>query len=128
MATTLPPLGNDPASVQWRKQTMDITKQNVQSQVASHLAATAAVVNLTAVDPERMDYNAISSNISTMSTNLAQLSSGTKMIAALMENQAEAEKLLEAARKLAGATSKLLTAAQPAVSTWASPLFSGGRR
>jgi len=115
VATSLPPLGNDPASVQWRKQTLDINKQNVVSQVSAHLAATAAILNLTSVDPAKMDYNQIGSNVSTISSNLAQLASGTKMIAALMEDAEESEKLLEAARKLASATSKMLTESQPII-------------
>ena len=115
VSTTLPPLGNDPASVQWKKQTMDINKQNVASQLAAHLAATAAVVNLTSVDPAKMDYNAIGSNISTISSNLSQLASGTKMIAALMEDPSESEKLIDAAKKLASSTSKLLTETQPII-------------
>jgi len=116
VATTLPPLGNDPASIQWRKQNLDVNKQQVQSQVASHLAATASVINLTAVDLKDMDFNLISTQIATISGNLGQLASGTKMIAALLEDQSDSEKLLEAARKLAAATQKLLTSAQATIS------------
>jgi talin len=115
LATQLPPLGNDPASAAWRQQTLDVNKTNVQSQVAAHLAATAATVTLTGVDPDKMDFTAIGANISTISSNLTSLASGTKMIAALMLDPTDGEKLLEAARNLAAATSKLLQSVQPAI-------------
>ena len=115
VATSLPPMGNDPASVAWRKQTLDVNNNNVSSQIAAHLAATAAVINLTPVDPSKMDYNAIGSNISTISSNLSQLASGTKIVTALMNDPEESERLLEAAKKLAAATAKLLTESQPII-------------
>ena len=115
VATTLPPLGTDPASVQWRKQTMEINKQNVISQMASHLAAAASIINLTAVDPEKMNLATISTNISTLTTDLTQLASGAKMVAALMDNQQDADHLLEYARGIASATQKLLAATQPVI-------------
>lgn len=43
----LPPLGTDPASVQWKQNTMDVKKQSVSSQLAAMNAATAQVITLT---------------------------------------------------------------------------------
>ena len=115
VATSLPPLGNDPASQQWRSQTLEVNKQNIASQVAVQLACTTALANLTSVDPDVMDLTAIAGHVSTVGSNLTQLTSGVKMAAALLEDRTLSDLLLEAARKLAAATSKLLTNATGAV-------------
>ena len=110
MAISLPPLGNDAASQQWRAQTLEVNKQSIASQVAVQLASTTAIANLTAVEGETVDYTTVSGHVTTMGSNLSQLASGVKMAAALMDDRAIADVLMEAARKLAAATSKLLSA------------------
>jgi len=101
-------MGNDPASQQWRRQTLEVNKQNIGSQVAVQLASTTTLANLTATDPETMDYTAVAGHVSTIGSNLTQLASGIKMAAALIEDRALSDLLLDSARRLAGATSKLL--------------------
>ena len=47
------------------------------------------------------------------SSNIGEFSKDVRMLAALEETESDGDKLLEAARRLAGAFSELLTAAQP---------------
>jgi len=47
------------------------------------------------------------------SSNIGEFSKDVRMLAALEEAESDGDKLLEAARRLAGAFSELLTAAQP---------------
>lgn len=65
-------------------------------------------------DPAETDYTAVGCAITTISSNLTEMSKGVKLLAALMEDEVgSGEKLLGAARTLAGAVSDLLTAVQP---------------
>ncbi|KAI3637909.1 hypothetical protein MIR68_004558 [Amoeboaphelidium protococcarum] len=112
MATQLPPIGNDQASQQWKMQTMEVNRQTVATQVGSHLAAAAAIVNVTAIDLEQVDFGAVGANVSTLSQNLNQMSASIKMLAALSDG-VQGDKLLECARNLAAATGKLLGSVQP---------------
>eukprot|EP00058_Branchiostoma_floridae_P006923 XP_002592411.1 hypothetical protein BRAFLDRAFT_67277 [Branchiostoma floridae] len=109
----LPPLGSDPASLKWKQNTLDVSKQNVTSQLAAMSAATASVVTLTSGEPEQTDYTAVGSAVTTISSNLTEMSKGIKMVAALLEDYGQGERLLDAARNLAGAFSDLLSAAKP---------------
>ena len=47
------------------------------------------------------------------SSNIGEFSKDVRMLAALEETETDGDKLLDAARRLAGAFSELLTAAQP---------------
>jgi len=47
------------------------------------------------------------------SSNIGEFSKDVRMLAALEETESDGDKLLDAARRLAGAFSELLTAAQP---------------
>uniref|UniRef100_A0A8C5M313 Talin 2 n=1 Tax=Leptobrachium leishanense TaxID=445787 RepID=A0A8C5M313_9ANUR len=110
----LPPLGHDMASRVWIQNKVDESKHEIHSQVDAITAGTASVVNLTAGDPAETDYTAVGCAITTISSNLTEMSKGVKLLAALMEDEVgSGEKLLGAARTLAGAVSDLLTAVQP---------------
>ncbi|XP_073475221.1 talin-2 isoform X2 [Aquarana catesbeiana] len=110
----LPPLGHDMASRVWVQNKVDESKHEIHSQVDAITAGTASVVNLTAGDPAETDYTAVGCAITTISSNLTEMSKGVKLLAALMEDEVgSGEKLLGAARTLAGAVSDLLTAVQP---------------
>ncbi|XP_065576606.1 talin-1-like isoform X2 [Artemia franciscana] len=109
----IPELGNDAASIKWKRTTMDTKKQSVTSQIAAMNAATASVVQLTGASSESVDHQAVGAAISTISSNLPEMAKGVKMIAALMEDEKEGDNLMDAARKLAGAFSDLLSAAEP---------------
>ncbi|XP_067320811.1 talin-1 isoform X1 [Anolis sagrei] len=111
---TLPPLGQDAASKAWRKNKMDESKHEIHSQVDAITAGTASVVNLTAGDPAETDYTAVGCAVTTISSNLTEMSKGVKLLAALMEDEGgNGRQLLQAAKNLAGAVSDLLKTAQP---------------
>ncbi|XP_061590619.1 LOW QUALITY PROTEIN: talin-1 [Cololabis saira] len=112
---TLPPLGTDAASQAWRKNKMDESKHEIHSQVDAITAGTASMVNLTAGDPAETDYTAVGCAVTTISSNLTEMSKGVKLLAALMEDEgANGQQLLCAAKNLACAVSDMLKTAQPA--------------
>ncbi|XP_016064058.1 PREDICTED: talin-2 [Miniopterus natalensis] len=111
---SLPPLGQDMASRVWVQNKVDESKHEIHSQVDAITAGTASVVNLTAGDPADTDYTAVGCAITTISSNLTEMSKGVKLLAALMDDDlGSGEDLLRAARTLAGAVSDLLKAVQP---------------
>lgn len=94
---------------------MDESKHEIHSQVDAITAGTASVVNLTAGDPAETDYTAVGCAVTTISSNLTEMSKGVKLLAALMEDEGgNGRQLLRAAKNLAGAVSELLKTAQPA--------------
>ncbi|KAF7701326.1 hypothetical protein HF521_002491 [Silurus meridionalis] len=112
---SLPPLGTDAASQAWRKNKMDESKHEIHSQVDAITAGTASMVNLTAGDPAETDYTAVGCAVTTISSNLTEMSKGVKLLAALMEDEGgNGQQLLGAARNLACAVSDMLKTAQPA--------------
>ncbi|XP_074545996.1 talin-1 [Halichoeres trimaculatus] len=112
---TLPPLGTDAASQAWRKNKMDESKHEIHSQVDAITAGTASMVNLTAGDPAETDYTAVGCAVTTISSNLTEMSKGVKLLAALMDDEGgNGQQLLGAAKNLAGAVSDMLKTAQPA--------------
>ncbi|KAM7393412.1 hypothetical protein PAMA_008188 [Pampus argenteus] len=112
---TLPPLGTDAASQAWRKNKMDESKHEIHSQVDAITAGTASMVNLTAGDPAETDYTAVGCAVTTISSNLTEMSKGVKLLAALMEDEGgNGQQLLGAAKNLACAVSDMLKTAQPA--------------
>ncbi|XP_061732847.1 talin-1 isoform X2 [Nerophis ophidion] len=111
---TLPPLGTDAASQAWRRNKMDESKHEIHSQVDAITAGTASMVNLTAGDPAETDYTAVGCAVTTISSNLTEMSKGVKLLAALMEDEGgNGQQLLGAAKNLAGAVSDMLKTAQP---------------
>ncbi|KAJ8247513.1 hypothetical protein GJAV_G00247260 [Gymnothorax javanicus] len=111
----LPPLGQDMASRVWVQNKVDESKHEIHSQVDAITAGTASVVNLTAGDPVDTDYTAVGCAITTISSNLTEMSKGVKLLAALMEDEVgSGQDLMRAARTLAGAVSDLLRAVEPA--------------
>ncbi|KAL6422001.1 hypothetical protein ACFW04_010831 [Cataglyphis niger] len=109
----LPELGTDPASLRWIEQTIDTHKQNVGSQIAAMNAATAQVVTLTSGPADDVDHTAVGAAITTIASNLPEMTKGVRMIAALMDDDSSGERLLDAARKLCSAFSDLLKATEP---------------
>uniref|UniRef100_A0A3P8ZIK2 Talin 2a n=1 Tax=Esox lucius TaxID=8010 RepID=A0A3P8ZIK2_ESOLU len=111
----LPPLGQDMASKVWIQNKVDESKHEIHSQVDAITAGTASVVNLTAGDPTDTDYTAVGCAITTISSNLTEMSKGVKLLAALIEDDlGGSNDLMGAARNLAGAVSDLLKAVEPA--------------
>ncbi|XP_046684218.1 talin-1 isoform X2 [Homalodisca vitripennis] len=109
----IPELGSDPASLKWKETTLDTNKQNVSSQLAAMNAATAQVVTLTSGSVDEVDHTAVGAAITTITSNLPEMSRGVRMLAALMDDEDSGDKLLDAARKLCTAFSDLLRAAEP---------------
>jgi len=62
---------------------------------------------------EEVDHTAVGAAITTIASNLPEMTKGVRMIAALMDDSDNGEKLLDAARKLCNAFSDLLKAAEP---------------
>ncbi|XP_053498219.1 talin-2 [Ictalurus furcatus] len=111
----LPPLGQDRASRVWVQNKVDESKHEIHSQVDAITAGTASVVNLTAGDPTDTDYTAVGCAITTISSNLTEMSKGVKLLAALMEDEVgSGQRLLGAARTLTVAVCDLLRAVEPA--------------
>ncbi len=109
----LPPLGDDPASRKWKEQTMEVQKQTVNDQLAAMGAATAQVVQLTGAVSDKVDHTAVGAAISTISSNLPDMTKGVKTIAALMDEENSSQKLMDATRRLCGAFSDFLNAVNP---------------
>lgn len=107
----LPPLGNDPGSLQWRETTMETSKQTVTTHLATMNAATAQVV--TASQPDEVDHEAVGAAVSQIAQSIPEVTKEVRLIAALMEDNGSGDKLLEATRKLCNAMSDLLRAAEP---------------
>uniref|UniRef100_A0A1A7XNS5 Talin 2 n=2 Tax=Iconisemion striatum TaxID=60296 RepID=A0A1A7XNS5_9TELE len=110
----LPPFGQDKASKGWIQSKKDESKQGIHSQVDAITAGTASVVNLTAGDPADTNYTAVGCAITTISSNLTEMSKGVKLLAALMEDDmGGGNDLMKAARTLTDAVSDLLKAVEP---------------
>uniref|UniRef100_A0A8D3AHD5 Talin-1 n=1 Tax=Scophthalmus maximus TaxID=52904 RepID=A0A8D3AHD5_SCOMX len=106
---------DDFSTLSWRKNKMDESKHEIHSQVDAITAGTASMVNLTAGDPAETDYTAVGCAVTTISSNLTEMSKGVKLLAALMEDEgANGQQLLGAAKNLACAVSDMLQTAQPA--------------
>ncbi|XP_076880001.1 talin-2-like isoform X4 [Brachyhypopomus gauderio] len=108
-------LGDDRTSKVWIQNKVDESKHEIHSHVGAITAGTASVVNLTAGEPSDTDYTAVGCAITTISSNLTEMSRGVKLLAGLMEDEVgSGQDLLRAARTLTGAVSDLLKAVEPA--------------
>ncbi|KAI8799801.1 hypothetical protein BJ742DRAFT_115886 [Cladochytrium replicatum] len=107
----LPPLGDDPASRKWKQDTTDVNAENIASLSAGHLAASASLINQLVGALDELDYDTLGANISTLSSNLGQISQAAKMISAIAGGTQDG--ILDAVRELARTTAKLLELAQP---------------
>lgn len=106
-------LGDDPASLQWKINMLDVNRQNVTSHLSAMNAATAQVVTLSS-SGQSIDYNAIGAAVSCISTNLADFSKDIMMIAALQDDySADGDRLLDATKKLCSAFGDFLKFVEP---------------
>jgi len=77
-------------------------------------------------EPTETDYTAVGCAITTISSNLTEMSKGVKLLAALMDDEVgSGHKLMGAARMLAGAVSDLLSSVEPAAAEVRRPLMVG---
>ncbi|KCV69929.1 hypothetical protein H696_03395 [Fonticula alba] len=117
ITNVLPATGSDPAALQWRRHALDQNRQEVSSQLAAHLASTASICTLTNVDVNKIDYPQVGTCVGSISSNLTVLTSGSKMVAALLDDPNASEALLDACRQLSDATQRFFTAMQPVMLT-----------
>lgn len=71
------------------------------------------MVTLTSGPADEVDHTAVGAAITTIGSNLPEMTKDVRMIAALMEDTNSGEKLLDATRLLCSAFSDLLRAAEP---------------
>ncbi|KAK9743863.1 FERM central domain [Popillia japonica] len=119
----VPVLGSDMAAKKWKQVTMaakkwkqvtlDTRKQNVGSQIAAMNAATAQVVTLTSGPVDEIDHTAVGAAITTIGSNLPEMTKDVKVIASLMDDTNMGEKLIDATKVLVNAFSDLLRTVEP---------------
>ncbi|MFH4981417.1 hypothetical protein AB6A40_008126 [Gnathostoma spinigerum] len=107
----LPRFADDPASKRWVETTVEVEKQKVGDHLAQMGAATAQVVQMTAV-PDEIDSR-IGAAIATIGSNIPEMGRGVRQLASLLPDQQKAGDLVEAARKLCGAFSDFLNTVNP---------------
>uniref|UniRef100_A0A1I7YK54 FERM domain-containing protein n=1 Tax=Steinernema glaseri TaxID=37863 RepID=A0A1I7YK54_9BILA len=106
----LPDLG-DPSHRRWHEERVAVEKEGVEDRIAAMGAATAEVVQLTAVVDE-VDHR-VGTAIATIGSNLPEMGRGVRELAALMPDRGRAGDLVDAARKLCGAFSDFLNTVNP---------------
>ncbi|XP_018673450.2 talin-2 isoform X2 [Ciona intestinalis] len=109
----LPPLGSDAASKQWKLNALEENRHNIQSNLAAIDAATATVITKTSGDREGRNYTTVGSAITTISSNLNDMTKSLRLMAALLDDGRDGDGLMKAARDLTAAIQDLLKAAQP---------------
>lgn len=108
----LPPLGNDQASQNWKRQTIDFNKEKVAALIGSQLASTASIVSISTIgDPESINDSLLTPSIGALGANLVQISSSAKLIAGL-QDPSKSENLISASESLSIASSDLLSQVQ----------------
>ncbi|RWS15528.1 talin-1-like protein [Dinothrombium tinctorium] len=105
-----PDVGSD---VQWKRLEVDRKKMDISDQLSAMNAATAQIINLTAVPEEEVDHPALGSAVTTITDQLPQMTKDVTTIASLMEDDDKGERLIAAAKNLCAAFSDLLKAAEP---------------
>ncbi|KRT81224.1 hypothetical protein AMK59_5660, partial [Oryctes borbonicus] len=109
----VPVLGSDMGAKKWKQVTLDTRKQNVGSQIAAMNAATAQVVTLTSGPADEIDHTAVGAAITTIGSNLPEITKDVKVIASLMDDTNMGEKLIDATKILVNAFSDLLRTVEP---------------
>ena len=88
---------------------------NIQERVNSVVSSLSSSPRSFPGDPTETDYTAVGCAITTISSNLTEMSKGVKLLAALMEKEVgSGQNLMGAARALAGAVTDLLRSVEPA--------------
>lgn len=98
-------------SIEWRESKLDSSKHAVSVHIASVNAATAQVV--TATQPDDVDHEVVTAAVSQITESIPEVTKEVRMIAALMDDDNNGNKLLDTARTLCKALSDLLKAAEP---------------
>uniref|UniRef100_A0A183BVZ7 FERM domain-containing protein n=1 Tax=Globodera pallida TaxID=36090 RepID=A0A183BVZ7_GLOPA len=93
----------------WR---VEVEKEAVSDRLAAMGAATAEVVQLTAIPEESVDTR-VGHAIATIGSNLPEMGRGVRQLAAIMPNESRAGDLMDAARKLCNAFGDFLEKVHP---------------
>ncbi|CAJ0956652.1 unnamed protein product, partial [Mesorhabditis belari] len=104
----LPKFPEDPNSRRWVERQREVGKENVNERLAAMGAATAQVVQWTAVQEEYDDR--VGSAIATIGGNLPEMGRDVRDLAVLLPNRGD---LIDAARRLCGAFGDFLTSVNP---------------
>ncbi|CAD5122867.1 DgyrCDS11268 [Dimorphilus gyrociliatus] len=107
----IPQIGNDKASLAWKREELEMSKQKIHASMSAISAATARILRAYSERPR--DDSKLGEAINTILSNVRMMSSGAQSIAALNDNQEKGDKLLSAAQNLADAFTDLLKIAQP---------------
>ncbi|CAB3407941.1 unnamed protein product [Caenorhabditis bovis] len=106
----IPKFTDDHAANRWIDEQMAVNKENVNERLAAMGAATAQVVQWTAVQEEYDDR--VGTAIATIGSNLPDVSRNVRDLSALMPREERGD-LVEATRMLCGAFGDFLTAVNP---------------
>eukprot|EP00051_Salpingoeca_urceolata_P011463 m.142076 g.142076 ORF g.142076 m.142076 type:complete len:2525 (-) comp17132_c0_seq1:108-7682(-) len=115
-AATLPQLGTDQASLQWRENMLGVSQQNCAAHLAAITAACSSLVTLTQSPHGKainINFIALGSSVTTLSSNFEKLADNSRMIAAL---GSAGPQMLAAGHSLAQALGNILKPLIPAVS------------
>ncbi len=104
-------LGSDPASRQWRANTLDVQRSNITSRLSAINAATAQILNLTSNGLQNTEQNAVCAALATISVNLGDMARDVLTINGLQPD--EGEKLTEASKRLCKAFTEFLNYIEP---------------
>jgi hypothetical protein len=94
----------------WR---LEVEKESVGDRLAAMGAATAEVVQLTAIPEESSTDTRVGDAIATIGSNLPEMGRGVRELAALMPDEHRAGDLVDAARKLCNAFGNFLDKVHP---------------
>ncbi|GAB0208100.1 talin-1 [Grus japonensis] len=120
---TLPPLGQDAVSVRWSAGGEPHWRLLARLGDAGHIprrGVSSSQEDLLPAkrwgwDPADTDYTAVGCTVTTISSNLTEMSKGMKLLAALMEDEGgNGRQLLQTAKNLASTVLNLLKTTQPA--------------
>ncbi|KAI8614346.1 hypothetical protein BC830DRAFT_1169513 [Chytriomyces sp. MP71] len=126
----LPPLTDDPVSREWKQQTIESNVESIASQVSSHLAYCASIINLLKADFEVVDFESVVRSVNILTSNLSQMSNGVKLLSALTNGEDDKLSFKEASRELYDATIKYVESVQSHISRGGSkdPVYGTSRR
>uniref|UniRef100_A0A0N4ZUP8 FERM domain-containing protein n=1 Tax=Parastrongyloides trichosuri TaxID=131310 RepID=A0A0N4ZUP8_PARTI len=105
------PRFDDPSSRKWIETQREVQKEGVSERISAMGAATAEVVQLTAVVDET-DHR-VGSAVATIGSNLPEMGRNVRELAALMTDDQRADDLVKATRKLCGAMGDFLHTVNP---------------
>ena len=109
-AMHLPPLGLDPISRKWRKETAQISAEAAASHICSELVTTCSLLS-SLKDKSSFDianYAAIDAAVAAIISALSQATQAIKMLCGLTPNEEESAELLQVGKGLVDTTSNLI--------------------